>query len=139
MSTAIISMRANPPHLGHLLTLFRIKDEYDKIIIAITPSTHGGTKSSVMPINEIMDVFTEIFERNFDDKYQVVYSKTDFSTRTKFDDLPKFDVIVTGNKKSFEHMKSIGQNVVWQPRIPGYCGTYIREAYLKELKHGDRD
>ena len=139
MTTAIISMRANPPHMGHILSLFRMKDEYDKIIIAITPSTHGGKKTQVMPVNEIMDIFTEIFERNFPEKYQVTYSKDDFSTRTKFDDLPKFDVIVTGNKRSFKHMKSIGQNVVWRPRVPGYCGTYIREAYLKELKHGDRD
>ena len=142
MATAIISMRANPPHLGHIRTLLRIKDQYDKIIIAITSSTHCGTKTQVMSTDEVMSIFREIFEKHFPEIYKVVYNEYDFCTRTTFDDLPGFDVIVTGNPESYQHMKKLGKNVVWIPRTPGYRGEYIREAYIKEkerVKHGDTD
>jgi len=138
MTIAIISMRANPPHLGHVRTLFRIKDQYKKIIIAVTPSTHGGTKTQVVTAEESMSVFKEIFEKHFPDKYEVVYNEYDFSTRTMFDDLPRFDVIVTGNPKSYKHMKKLGMNVIWEPRTPGYRGERIRKAYLEEMKNGNK-
>ena len=37
MSTkiALFPCKANPPHLGHILTLLKYKDKYDKIIIDI--------------------------------------------------------------------------------------------------------
>jgi nicotinamide mononucleotide adenylyltransferase len=124
---ALFPCKANPPHIGHIITLLRIKDDYDKIIIDLLDvDLHIKPKKSITIFKQILDHFPNKFEYNI---HKVSYTKTKI-----FDDIPNCDVIVTGNKKVYKNMKKNGLNVKLLERVPIYKGRYIREAYLRGLK-----
>jgi len=135
---AIFPVRANPPHLGHVISLLKIKDEYDKIIIAVSNNTYDGKKPMLIPREEIINILNEVF-KHFPDKYQIIKSEERFITRKKFDDLPKFDIVVTGNERAYLNMKRNGINVRYLERTPIYRGTFIREAYKRGMEYEERN
>jgi len=137
MTTAIFPVRANPPHLGHVISLLKIKDDYDKIIIAISDNTYDGIKPQIIPVEEVRIILNEIF-KHYPNKYEIVMSKERFISRKTFDDLPSFDVVVTGNVLSYENMKKQGKKVRFLERTPIYRGSFMREAYIKGMEYEKR-
>jgi len=131
---AIFPVRANPPHLGHIITLLSIKDDYDKIIIAVSDNTYNGKKPQIIPKEEVAYILNEVF-KHFPDKYEIVFSEERFVTRKYFNDLPEFDIVVSGNEKCCDNMKKQGIKVRFLERTPIYRSTFIREAYKRGMKY----
>lgn len=127
MTIAVFPGRFQPPHLGHILTLMKIYDSYDKIIIAVTNYTYDGRKPHVLPHSHVKQVLEAIFQHL--PKIEVVLTDEGFPVRQAFDDLPNFDVVVTGNNKTIENMRVLGVRVEFVPRSygVGYSGEELRE------------
>ena len=135
---AIFPVRANPPHTGHIISLLSIIDDYDKIIIAISNNTYDGKKPQIIPKTEVKAILNDVF-KHFPKKYELVYSEERFITRKKFDDLPEFDIVITGNPIAYDNMIKQGIKVRFLQRTPIYRGTFIREAYLKGVEYEKRN
>ena len=131
MTTAIFPVKGQPPHIGHVLTLSRIYNEYDKIIIHVVsgPGKQFHEEDFFLPPEEVVQTFRDVFKHM--PKIEVVLGKEHLRDRASFDDLPYFDVIVTGNKEFIENMKS-QKPVRFIPRstIGGYdiSGTELRKV-----------
>lgn len=125
---AIFSGRFQPPHLGHIITLMKLYPLFDEIIIAITEYTWGGTKMPVISVKYVKEILEAVF-RNLP-KYRVIIAGKAMIERTSFDDLPKFDILVTGDLKVIKRLEEIGMKYMFVSRTEGvgYCGTELREA-----------
>ena len=123
----------NPPHIGHILTLLRIKDRYDKIIVAISDYNFEGKKSHVMTVDEVFTCLHEILK--YFPNFEIIIHKEPFRKRINFDDLPKFDIVITGSKEVYNNVVKRGLKAKLIKRIPVYRGEFIREAYLKGLEY----
>jgi len=129
---ALFPARMNPPHLGHIITLLNIKNDYDKIIVALTDDDFDGAKPTVISTDKKIFTLNEVL-KHFP-KYEIVTYEEPFRTRKTFDDLPKFDVVITGSKKVYDAVVKHGLKARLIERTPVYRGTHIREAYQKGLK-----
>lgn len=80
-----------------------------------------------------MSIFKEIFK--YMPKVRVTLSKGHLRDRTSFDDLPQFNVIVTGNKELIKSLKD-KKPIRFFPRskISGFNinGTMLREIWRKQ-------
>ena len=92
MTTAIFPIRGQPPHIGHVLTIVSLYAQYDKVIVHV-----ADLEDQFLPITNVVDTFKKIFK--YMPNLQVVSSKGLFRNRIKFDDLPPFDEVVSGNSK----------------------------------------
>ncbi len=84
----------------------RIYPLYSEIIVAITTYTYGGTRKQVIAINEIERILEDVFKHL--PKYKVIVIGKGFIERETFDDLPRFDVVVTGNLQTIRKMEKLG-------------------------------
>jgi len=135
MTTAIFPGRFQPPHIGHILTLMRMYPLYSEIIIAITTYTYGGTKKHVMRQREVKNIFEKVFK--YLPKYRVIIIGKGFIERDNYDDLPKFDVVVTGNTQTINKLEKLNIKNRYQPRSK-IGKLEINGQMLRELYEGVR-
>lgn len=114
MTVAIFPGRFQPPHLGHVLTLMRMYPLYSEIIIAVSTYTYGGTKKHVMRQREVKDILEKVFKHL--PKYRVIIIGKGFLERDNYDDLPKFDVVVSGNMQLINKLEKLNIKTRHQPR-----------------------
>ena len=132
---ALFPGRMNPPHLGHIITLLKIKDDYDKIIVALTNENYNGKKINVISMDEKIFILNEVL-KHFP-KFEIVSYNEPFRTRTNFCEFPKFDVVLTGNKGVYDNVIKQGLKAIFVDRTPIYRGEYIIEAYLKGIRRDE--
>jgi len=137
MVTALFPIRGQPPHIGHILTLVRIYDEYDKILVRIiaTPGKYYGSKDFVLPPEKVASIFCEIFKHM--PKIEVIVSKEHLRDMKSIDGSPPFDVIVSGNKRFLEGVKHL-KPVRYVPRSQ-INGFNISGEILRELMRSNKN
>ncbi len=112
-----------PPHLGHILTIIDLSDNYDKVIVGITEDC-----PAVLKQNERIGIFNKVF-KNFDnvDVVPITGILTEYTKEQK-ELLPVFDVCVSGNNKVLKNMSKLGYKCTYKERSKGigYSGTAIR-------------
>jgi len=119
---AVFPCKINPPHLGHIITLLKIKDDYDVIIVDVLDiDLIMSAVESINLIKKVLDFFPNKFE----------YKTHKVSYALESSGLLKDNVIITGNKKVYKKLKDEGFEVRFIDRTPIFRGEYIREAYLK--------
>jgi len=121
MSTAFFPGKFQPVHLGHILTIMSLYEKYDKIIVGITEDI-----PEVMPQIERKKTFERIFKHL--PKFEIVLIKGTIENSTSPDNLPDFDVCLTGNPKVIEKLNKYGlkTKLVKRSEGVGYSGTEIR-------------
>lgn len=133
---AIFPGRFQPPHLGHILTLMRIYPLYSEIIITVSTYTYGGTKKYVMRQREVKDILEKIFRHL--PKYKVIIIGKGFLERDNYDDLPTFDVVVTGNMQLINKLEKLNIKTRHQPRSKigklNISGQMLRELYNEGVR-----
>ena len=127
---ALFPARMNPPHLGHILTLFKIKDNYEKIIVAITSYEFEGEKENIMPVKEVLSKVHSILK--YFPEFEVIHNTIPFRNRITFDDLPKFDIVVTGSKGVYNNAIKHKFKAKFIQRTVGYRGETMRKMWRQE-------
>jgi nicotinamide mononucleotide adenylyltransferase len=121
---ALFPCKLDPPHLGHVITLLNIKDDYEKIIIDILD--HGeerliSPKEAISTIDQVL--------KHFPGKFEYRTHRQSYTLPCKFKDLPNFDVVVSGNQVLLDNMHRHGYATRHTKRTPVYQARFIREAY----------
>ena len=120
-SVAFFPGKFQPVHMGHVTSLMKIFDDYDKIIIGIT-----SDPPNVLSLNARKEIFESVLSRF--NKFEYVFFDTaliDIKDKTI---LPQFDVCVTGNQKVVDYMKknNFKTRLLSRSEGVGYSGTEIR-------------
>lgn len=125
---AIFPGRFDPPHLGHIITIMRILPNYEKVIVAITDDNYGGKKKRFMSARKREYILWQVFKNIH--KVDIVYAGKGFRIRKQFDDLPPFDVVLSGNKAVIRNMHKHKIPTQYIERTRGYSGTKIRKESM---------
>jgi len=125
MVTAFFPGKFQPPHLGHILTINKIYNQYDKIIIGVT---EGPPR--VMSLEDTCNILRETFK--YMPKIEIYPIINTMDNETAIPYLPKdWDVILTGNEYVVGLAKKYGWNYkrIARSKGIGYSGTEIRKLY----------
>jgi nicotinamide mononucleotide adenylyltransferase len=130
MNTAIFPGKYQPLHLGHILSICRIKEMgYQEIYIILTHDTPHITTPE-----ENEAIIKKIFEYDFKSgrMKSMIISKTllDHDSLKLPNSRNTYDIL-TGNKSVLKWSKNHGYNPVFFPRTEGvgYSGSEIRKLY----------
>jgi len=128
-------VRGQPPHIGHVLSIVRLYAEYESIILYVLPYPHPyySKEDFILHPNTVISIFKEIFK--YMPKVRVILSKGQLRDRTSFDDLPQFDVIVTGNQELIKSLKGKKPTRFFpRSKIGRFTinGTMMREIWRKQ-------
>jgi len=112
-----------PPHLGHITTVMRIYDDYDRILVCITEDV-----PQVIHTNKVKKIFEEVFQHL--PKVKVVLIKGALYSRSNTEGLPMFDVLVTGNPDIVQWAEKHNVPCRFMNRSdgPGFSGAIIRKG-----------
>jgi len=110
-----------PVHMGHITSLMKIFDDYDKIIIGITSDS-----PNVLSLKSRKEIFKSVLSRF--NKFEFVLFDTALVNIKDINTLPKFDVCVTGNQSVVDFMKknNFKTRLLRRSEGVGYSGTEIR-------------
>ena len=129
--TVLFSGRFDKPHLGHLITIGRLGQEFRNVIVCVL-----DYPEQFYPIDErtkTMCDATKLLRGN----YQVITNKTNFERITKDqvkqEILLPFDVYGSGNYQCNLNMRQLGYEIVDVNRYPGYAATNDR-CFQKIMK-----
>ncbi|MCP4651202.1 MAG: hypothetical protein GY853_14135 [PVC group bacterium] len=125
MSTILFSGRFDRPHIGHMITIGRLGQQYDKVIIVVL-----DYPEQKYPIDERVNTLRNaLYLMRMRGSYQIVVSKHHFGeieTKQLKEEIPWFDVYGSGNREVLENMKQNiypTQRVEHIPRYPGYSAS----------------
>ena len=120
-SVAFFPGKFQPVHMGHITSLMKIYDDYDKIIIGITSDS-----PTILSLQERREVFEKVLSKF--NKFKYVFFDTALVDIKDNAILPKFDVCVTGNPTVVDYMKknNFKTRILSRSVGVGYSGTEIR-------------
>ena len=125
MITVFFPGKFQPPHIGHVMTISKLINNYEKVIIGITED-----KPRIVSREEIQTIYETIFGKKVEYRF-IDGVLTDYKTT---EGLPKFDILISGNSDVIEWGLKLGIAVKSMPRSKGIgcSGSEVRE--LLELK-----
>ena len=126
-SVAFFPGKFQPVHMGHITSLMKIYDDYDKIIIGITSDS-----PAILSLQERREIFEKVLSKF--NKFKYVFFDTALVDIKDKAILPKFDVCVTGNLAVVDYMKknNFKTRILSRSEGVGYSGTEIRS--IPEIK-----
>jgi hypothetical protein len=113
--TAFMPGKFNPPHIGHIQTILKLKESYN-LIVGVTgdiPKTAVMTQDEI--INELKGLGVE-----------VVGIDGVLTHKRIADGLPKFDVLLSGNNEVLAWATKLGVPSKFVPRSGDISGTKLR-------------
>ena len=110
-----------PVHMGHISSLMKIFDDYEKIIIGITSDS-----PNVLSLESRKKIFKSVLSRF--NKFEYVLFDTALINIKDTNILPDFDVCVTGNQEVVDFMEknNFKTRLLSRSKGVGYSGTEIR-------------
>ena len=120
-SVAFFPGKFQPVHMGHITSLMKIYNDYDKIIIGITSDS-----PIILSLQERREIFEKVLSKF--NKFKYVFFDTALVDIKDKAILPKFDVCVTGNQAVVDYMKknNFKTRILSRSKGVGYSGTEIR-------------
>ena len=120
-SVAFFPGKFQPVHMGHITSLMKIYNDYDKIIIGITSDS-----PIILSLQERREIFEKVLSKF--NKFKYVFFDTALVDIKDKAILPKFDVCVTGNLAVVDYMKknNFKIRILSRSEGVGYSGTEIR-------------
>ena len=116
----------HPPHIGHIQTILNILPKYRKLIVGV--SEHLPENGVIATPADIMETLKSFFV-NFDN-IEVCKIKGILIEKKNVEDLPKFDVLLSGSSEVLNWAKSMSIDTKYIPRSSGIMcsGSEIRRA-----------
>ncbi len=124
MPTALFLGRFQPPHVGHILTLRRLAQNYDKVIVGVTEA-----QPSVMQTSEVIGILRLLVpEENF----EIVPVQGSVEAGSAIINFP-FDVCCSGNVAVLNKMADRGFKTEFIERSLDsiFSGTRERQLYVE--------
>lgn len=124
MTTALFLGRFQPPHVGHLLTIRRLAERYERVIVGATES-----EPSVMPIENVLGLLRRLLP---DDRFEFIHVKGSVEEGTAVIEAA-FDVCCSGNPAVLDRLTERGYRTEFVERSSDaiYSGTRERASYVE--------
>ena len=124
----------HPPHIGHLQTILSILPKYKKLIVGV--SEHRPSDGEVTTPDNILSTLSEFFG-NFS-TVEFVKIKGVLIEKTSAQDLPNFDVLLSGNPEVLDWADKVGLKSKFIARSEGlfFSGTEIRNLLKERTDEG---
>lgn len=124
--TVLFPGKFQPPHLGHVITLFCLAREYRRVIILVT-----NDNPQLLSLQERVKILEKVFRRP---EFNIISISDKLTSHDRshverlFKDNP-FDIIVSGNPEVVNWALRNGLTTRLYPRSegPGFSGTELRE------------
>ena len=118
----------HPPHIGHLQTIMNIANEYNQVIVGVTGDIPDHP---LVTAKDIAICFKQILTCYKDISVYLIDGV--LCEKKTLEGLPKFDILLSGNKRVLEWADSMDIKNKFIARSFGFkcSGTNIREQ-LKE-------
>ena len=105
--TALFIGKFQPPHIGHLLTINKLKSKYKKLVIGVTEG-----EPNFVPVSTVIEIFEALLGVN-DIEYQEIKGAVDKGTeQLNFE----FDVVCSGNFDVLHRLSEKGYRVEFVDR-----------------------
>lgn len=118
VKTVLFSGRFDRPNVGHIVTIMRLGQSYDKVLVVVL-DYDGQEYSAQYRAN----VLTEAL-KHAKGKYVVVVNNEHFAEITEEDlSAYEFDVYASGNHDCLKHIESLGRKVQYVERAFDYNST----------------
>lgn len=126
MKVAFFPGKFHPPHIGHILTILNILPMYRKLIIGVTEDIPDIAVSSIDGIINTLNMFFSRFEN-----VEITSIKGILTQQESINNLPEFDILLSGNEDVLSWAKKHGLNSQFIPRSEGFLcnGTEIRSLW----------
>jgi nicotinamide mononucleotide adenylyltransferase len=118
----------HPPHIGHIITILNFLPKYKKVIIGV--SEHMPETAIATP-DEIINMLKSFF-LNFDGDIEIYKIKGVLVEKKDTIGLPKFDILLSGNKDVLDWAYSMGIECKYTERSTCINGTEVRRLLLNE-------
>lgn len=116
MTTVCFSGRFDQPHVGHIIQIMRLGQQFNRVIIPVLD--YEGQR---YPVQYRVDVLREALlmaKGNYD-----VFSNKDHFAKIKKENCPKMDFYASGNMSCLLHMEQLGYKVIYVDRAYDYGAT----------------
>ena len=123
MITMLFSGRFDKPHIGHAITIGRLGQQWDNVIVVVL-----DYEKAAFPLLERMTTLSNMLML-MNGNYQLMSSKHHFGeiTKEQLRGYPTFEVYGTGNETVYEHMSNLGAKMNFHtikvPRYPEYAAS----------------
>ncbi len=119
----------HPPHIGHLQTIMNITDKYNSVIIGVTGDVPDNP---IIEARDIADCFIKILKYHKNISVQLINGV--LCEKENLNDLPKFDILLSGNPKVLQWAKYMKIRHQFIARSFGIkcSGTNIRREIQNE-------
>lgn len=119
---ALFSGRFDRPHLGHIVSILRVGQRFNKVIVVVLdyPEQEYSVYYRAQMLDEILS--------NSVGNYDVIVNKEHFGKITA-EQLRKyeFDVYASGNHDCLKHIESLGKKVMYIDRAYDFAATDDRQ------------
>ncbi len=127
--TILFSGRFDRPHLGHLITIARLGQLYDRVIVCILDYPR-----QFYEIDERVKIMKDALEHVIG-SYEVIVNRHHFGhiIKGQVEELPHFDVYGSGNYDCYMNMGTLGYKSISVPRYPHYAAS--EDVKYQKLVH----
>ena len=134
MKRGLFVGRFQPFHLGHLQDIKNASKEIDELVIVVGSSNEENTKENPFTVKERVEMIDLVLQSN-DLKNYSVYPMPDYNNNEKWVEhiktqMPKFDVVYTGNNVVARCFKGTNCKVKKVKILKGISSTIIRNKML---------
>jgi cytidyltransferase-like protein len=121
----------HPPHIGHLQTIMNVAEQYTHVIVGVTGDIPDHP---LVTAKDIAICFKRILGCYKHISVQLINGV--LCEKKTLDDLPKFDILLSGNERVLHWAESMGIKHQFVERSFGFdcSGTNIRKQ-LRNEKH----
>ena len=121
----------HPPHIGHIQTILNIIPNYKKVIIGISQDV---PKDNIITDTNAIELMLKKFFKSFNNIEVFSFSGI-LVEKEDINDLPKFDVIISGNVEvlNWAKKKKIKSQFI-ERSFDNLSGTSIRDLMINENK-----
>lgn len=124
---ALFPCKLDPPHVGHVLTLIKISNDYEKIIVDIYENDN-----KLLDLQERIDIISPILDLL---DCEISYNIHETSYSKDISNHPVCDTVVSGNKKILSNFSKHGVPTRKIDESLFYRSSIIKKAY----KNLDKD
>ena len=130
MKTILFSGRFDRYHIAHNITLARLAQRYDQVIVVVL-----DYKEAMFPIEERIETISNALLAT-KGNFQIIVSPHHFGeiTEEQLEKFPHFDVYGSGNIEVLKHMDELGYQTEIVPRYPKYAASDdVKFQKIKEI------
>ena len=121
---AVFFLESQPPHLGELIAVLSVINEYDLIYICVS------NKGIILPVNIVIKTWEYIL-KPYEKKIVICDTAQDFRTTTDLPEIFEGCKILTMSQRMFANFATASLPVILVASVVGYDTVFEASAYRK--------